>query len=172
MIRDLAGAAAAAAAAVWACWPFAAPVADPIADLIATHSPRHLAAIRAWHYLAPAIPVVGLVSVAIAANRVWLADAGRRPVASARSPWPLAAADPSPALVVGEVHHPVAERTDLIPVAGDPRARPLHGHPHLRRDRLGKTSTYLKVGQDLGGRRALSGDGSALGERIDAHSAA
>ena len=65
---------------------------------------------RAWHYLAPAVAVVGLMSVAVAAGRVWLAGPERRRVVGALPPWPAAATDPAPALVVGEVHHPVAER--------------------------------------------------------------
>ncbi|MCY3842564.1 MAG: hypothetical protein OXH69_03370 [Acidobacteria bacterium] len=73
-----------------------------------THSPRLHAAIRAWHYLAPGVAVLGLWSVAPAAGRVWLGGGGRR-AAGALPLWPVDPADPSPAVVVGEAHHPDAE---------------------------------------------------------------
>ena len=101
---------AAAVAAVWVWWPFPVPGADPVADPIALHSPRLHAAIRAWHYLAPAVAFVGLWSVAVAIGRVWLAGGDRGPVAGRLPPWPGAARDPAPAVVVGEVHQPVDER--------------------------------------------------------------
>jgi len=50
----------------------------PVADLIATHSPRLHAAIRAWHYLAPALAVVGAWSVAASVGLVWLSGGRRR----------------------------------------------------------------------------------------------
>ncbi len=108
-------AAAAAAVAVWLWWPFPAPGADPVADLIAMHSPRLHAAIRAWHYLAPAVAVFGLLSVAVAVGHVWLAGGERRRVAGALPPWPASGTDPAPAVVVGEAHHPVADREAASP---------------------------------------------------------
>ncbi len=113
VMRLLAG--ASAAVAVWVWWPFPVAGADPVADLIAMHSPRLHAAIRAWHYLAPAVAVAGLMSVGVAAGRVWLAGAGRRQAAGVLPPWPLARTDPSPALVVGEAHHPVSDREVASP---------------------------------------------------------
>ena len=113
MIRLLAG--ASAAAAVWAWWPFPAPGADPVADLIAMHSPRLHAAIRAWHYLAPALAVVGAWSVAASVGLVWLAGGRRRPVAGVLPPWPVSRSDAAPAVVVGEVHHPVEDREAASP---------------------------------------------------------
>ena len=107
-------AAAAAGATVWVWWPFPAPGADPVADLIAMHSPRLHAAIRAWHYLAPAVAVFGLMSVAVAIRRVWLAG-GERRVAGVLPPWPAGSDDPSPSLVVGETHHPVSDRETASP---------------------------------------------------------
>ena len=109
MIRVLAG--AAVAAAVWVCWPFPPSGADPVADLIALRSPRPHAAIRAWHYLAPASAFVGLWSAAVAVGRVWFAGGDRSPVAGRLPPWPAGADDPGPSVVVvGEMHHPVDER--------------------------------------------------------------
>ena len=113
MIRLLAG--AFAAAAVWVWWPFPAPGADPVADLIAMHSPRLHAAIRAWHYLAPALAVVGAWSVATSVGLVWLAGGRRRPAAGVLPPWPVSRSDAAPAVVVGEVHHPVEDRETASP---------------------------------------------------------
>ncbi len=113
MMRLLAALAAAAAARLW--WPFPAPGADPVADLIALHSPRLHAAMHVWHYLAPAVAVVMAGSVAVAVGRVWLAGARRGRVVGTLPAWPIKAADPAPALVVGELHHPVAEREVAAP---------------------------------------------------------
>ena len=104
MIRVLAG--AAAAAAVWAWWPFAAPVAD----LIAMHSPIPSRRSAPGTTSRPPSPSWGWSPSPLPRTACGSRTPGRRPVAGAPSPWPLAAADPSPALVVGEVHHPVAER--------------------------------------------------------------
>ena len=102
--------AAAAAGAVWIWWPFPAPGADPVVDLIALHSPRLHAAIRAWHYLAPAVALLGAWSVAVAVGRVWLSGGSGERVVGSLPPWPVDAGDPAPAVVVGEVHHPVTGR--------------------------------------------------------------
>ena len=101
MMRLLAGLAAVVAVRLW--WPFPAPGTDPVVDLIALNSPRL--------HAAPGVAVIGLWSVAVAIGRVWLARGSRRrPVAGVLPPWPLGTADPAPAVVVGEVHHPVDER--------------------------------------------------------------
>ena len=77
MMRLLAALAAVVAVRLW--WPFPAPGADPLADLIALNSPRLHAAIHTWHYLAPAVAAVMAWSVALAVGRVWLAGGARRP---------------------------------------------------------------------------------------------
>ena len=79
------------------------------------HSRRLHAAIRAWHYLAPAVAVFGLMSVAVAVGRVWVAGGERRRAAGVLPPWPVAAADPAPSVVVGEAHHPVSDREAASP---------------------------------------------------------
>ena len=107
--------AAAVAGFWWVWWPFPTPGADPVAGLIALHSPRLHAAIRAWHYLAPAFAAVMAWSIALAVGRVWLPGLGRRRVVGTLPPWPIDAADPAPAVVVGEQHHPVADREVASP---------------------------------------------------------
>ena len=108
MMRLLAGAAVAGAWWVW--WPFPPPGADPVVDLLAVQSPRLHAAIRAWHYVAPALAAVGAWSVAVSVGLVWLGGGRRRPVAGVLPPWPVSRSDAAPAVVVGELHHPVADR--------------------------------------------------------------
>ena len=108
MTRLLVGAMAVAAWWVW--WPFPAPGADPLADLVAFRSPRLLAAVRTWHYLAPGVFVVGAWSVVVAVHRVWFAGGARGSGRGKLPRWPIAAKDPAPAVVVGEVHHPTAVR--------------------------------------------------------------
>ena len=113
MIRLLVAAAVAGIWGVW--WPFPPPGADPVVDLLAAHSPRLHAAVRIWHVLAPALAVVGAWSIAVAVGRVWLVGGPRRPVVGALPPWPVDPQDPAPAVVVGEVHHPVADREVTAP---------------------------------------------------------
>ena len=103
-------AALAVMAVVWIRWPFPAPGADPVVDMIRLNSPRLHTAIRTWHYAAPGVAVILAWSVAVAVGRVWLPGLRRRQARGRLPPWPAGAADPAPAVVVGEVHHPVAVR--------------------------------------------------------------
>ena len=94
----------------WWIVPFPGPGADPVVDLIAARSPWLHEAIRAWHYLAPGVALVGGWSVAQAVGRVWFASRGHARGGGGLPAWPIAASDATPAVVVGEVHHPVALR--------------------------------------------------------------
>ena len=107
--------AAAVAGFWWLWWPFPAPVADPVVGMLSLYSPRLHAAIQAWHYLGPAFAVAGASSVVLAVGRVWLPGLGRRRVTGTLPRWPVDPADPAPAVVVGELHHPVALRESPKP---------------------------------------------------------
>ena len=107
--------AAAVAGFWWVWWPFPTPGADPVVGLIALHSPRLHAAMRAWHYLGPAVAALMAWSIAVAVGRVWLPGLGRRRAAGTLPPWPVDPADPVPAVVVGELHHPVTGREVASP---------------------------------------------------------
>ena len=96
--------------AVWWRWPFPAPGAEPLVDLLAARSPRLFEAIRAWHYTAPGVALVGGWSVGLAVWRVWFTSAAKASGGGGLPSWPIAASDPTPAVVIGEVHHPVALR--------------------------------------------------------------
>ena len=113
MIRVLV--ALAASGIVWVWWPFPAPGTEPVVDLLALNTPRLHAAIRTWHYLAPAVAVLGVWAVAVAVGRVWLDRGPRRRVVGTLPPWPVAADDAAPAVVVGELHHPIADREVAAP---------------------------------------------------------
>ncbi len=99
----------------WLWLPFPAPGAEPVVGLVAGRSPRLHAAVRARYYLAPAVGVVIAWSVAVAAGRVWFAGRRRARVRGRLPAWPAGPADPAPAVVVGEVHHPVAVREVASP---------------------------------------------------------
>ncbi len=94
----------------WVWWPFPPAGADPLADLVAVRSPRLLAAVRAWHYLAPGVFVIGVWSVVVAVHRVWFGGGASGSGKGKLPHWPLAAENPAPAVVVGEVHHPTEVR--------------------------------------------------------------
>ena len=94
----------------WWVVPFPQPGADPVVDLLAARSPLVHEAIRAWHYLAPGVAVVGVWAVSQAVRRVWFASRATAAGEGRLPPWPLAASDATPSVVVGEVHHPVARR--------------------------------------------------------------
>ena len=104
-----------ASGAVWIWRPFPGPGVDPVVDLLALDAPRLHAALHVWHYCFPAVTVLGVWAVAVAVGRVWLDRGPRRRVVGTLPPWPVIASDPAPAVVVGECHHPVADREVAAP---------------------------------------------------------
>ena len=94
----------------WRFLPFPAAGADPVVGLLAGRSPWLYEAVRAWHYLAPGVALVGCWSVMQSVTRVWFASRRRAAGAGTLPPWPLTPGDATPALVLGELHHPVALR--------------------------------------------------------------
>ena len=86
--------------------PFPPPGANQYLDLIASHDPGLLAALRVWHHAWPAVLVVLAGSFALSVWRVWLQPLFR-PTRRGRLPeWPASPADEAPSLVIGELHHP------------------------------------------------------------------
>ena len=94
----------------WRFLPFPAAGADPVVGLLAGRSPLLYEAARLWHYLAPGIALVGAWAVLQGVGRVWFESRSRTGGVGRLPAWPLTRGDPGPALVVGEVHHPVALR--------------------------------------------------------------
>ena len=96
--------------------PFPPLGANPVLDLVHYYTPNFHAAIRAWYYVSPFVVVMlsGLFVMSI--WKVWL-EGRRRDFApfGTLPPWPLDPKQKSPAIVIGEVHHPVVAREIFNP---------------------------------------------------------
>ena len=89
-------------------WPGAFPAADPVAVLVRYHTPNVYRAVVAWYYVAPGVAVLLAGQFLISTSRIWFARMGVRVGLRSRLPtWPLSPSADGPAIVVGEVHHPV-----------------------------------------------------------------
>ena len=95
------------AACAWT-WPGAFPEADPVAVLVRYHTPNVYRAGVAWYYVAPGVAVFLAGQFLLATSRIWFARRGVSVGLRSRLPtWPLSPTADGPAIVVGEVHHPV-----------------------------------------------------------------
>ena len=109
------------AAVGWAGWsfvhrPFPPLDEHPILVLVEYHTPNFFDALVVWYYVTPfaVVMLTGFISVTI--WRVWLE--GRRSDFASFSklpPWPLDPEQKAPAIVIGEVHHPVEAREVFNP---------------------------------------------------------
>ena len=109
------------AAVGWAGWsfvhrPFPPLEEHPILVLVEYHTPNFFDALVLWYYVTPfaVVMLTGFISVTI--WRVWLE--GRRSDFASFSklpPWPLDPQQKAPAIVIGEVHHPVEAREVYSP---------------------------------------------------------
>ena len=107
---------------VWyAVWSFVRrpfPSLDeyPILALVQYHTPDFFTAMVLWYYLTPFVAVMlcGVISVTV--WKVWL-EGRRRDLApfAKLPPWPLSADQKAPAIVIGEVHHPIEAREIFSP---------------------------------------------------------
>ena len=89
-------------------WPGAFPEADPVAVPVRSHTPNVYRAVVAWYYVAPGVAVFLAGQFLISTSRIWFARMGVRVGLRSRLPrWPLSPSADGPAIVVGEVHHPV-----------------------------------------------------------------
>ena len=95
------------AVAAWT-WPGGFPQADPVAVLVRYHTPNVYAVVVAWYYVAPGVAVFLVGQFLISTSRIWFARMGVSLGLRSRLPaWPLSPTADGPAIVVGEVHHPV-----------------------------------------------------------------
>ena len=95
------------AVAAWT-WPGMFPQADPVAVLVRYHTPNVYTAVVAWYYVAPGVAVFLIGQFLISTSRIWFARMGVSLGLRSRLPaWPLSPTADGPAIVVGEVHHPV-----------------------------------------------------------------
>ena len=96
--------------------PFPSLDEHPILALVQYHTPDFFSFMVLWYYLSPFVAVMlcGLISVTV--WKVWL-EGRRRDFApfAKLPPWPLSADQKTPAIVIGEVHHPVEAREIFSP---------------------------------------------------------
>ena len=96
--------------------PFPPLDEHPILALVQFHTPDFFTALLVWYYLSPfvAVMLAGVISVTV--WKVWL-EGRRRDFApfAKLPPWPLSADQKAPAIVVGEVHHPIEAREIFSP---------------------------------------------------------
>ena len=96
--------------------PFPPLDEHPILALVQFHTPDFFSAMLLWYYLSPFVAVMlcGVISVTV--WKVWL-EGRRRDFApfAKLPPWPLSPDQNAPAIVIGEVHHPVEAREIFSP---------------------------------------------------------
>ena len=96
--------------------PFPSLDEHPILALVQYHTPDFFSFMVLWYYLSPFVAVMlcGLISVTV--WKVWL-EGRRRDFApfAKLPPWPLDPKQKAPAIVIGEVHHPVEAREIFSP---------------------------------------------------------
>ena len=96
--------------------PFPSLDEHPILFLVQYHTPDFFSFMVLWYYLSPFVAVMlsGLISVTV--WKVWL-EGRRRDFApfAKLPPWPLDPKQKAPAIVIGEVHHPVEAREIFSP---------------------------------------------------------
>ena len=89
-------------------WPGVFPEADPVAVLVRYHTPTFYAGAVAWYYVAPGVAAFIAGHFLVSTSRIWFARMGvSLGLRSSLPPWPLSPTADGPAIVVGEVHHPV-----------------------------------------------------------------
>ena len=96
--------------------PFPSFDEHPILALVQYHTPDVFTTMLVWYYLSPFVVVMlcGVISVTV--WKVWL-EGRRRDFApfAKLPPWPLSADQQAPAIVIGEVHHPIEAREIFSP---------------------------------------------------------
>ena len=96
--------------------PFPSLDEHPILALVQFHTPDFFSFMVLWYYLSPFVAVMlcGVISVTV--WKVWLEGRRRDFAAFAKlPPWPLDPKQKAPAIVIGEVHHPVEAREIFSP---------------------------------------------------------
>ena len=89
-------------------WPGAFPEGDPVAVLVRYHTPNVYTAVVAWYYVAPGVAAFFAAHLLINTYRILFGRLRGRVGLRANLPtWPLSPTADGPAIVIGEVHHPV-----------------------------------------------------------------
>ena len=89
-------------------WPGPFPEGDPVAVLVRYDTPNFYTAVVAWYYVAPGVAVFLAGQILISAYRIWFARVRVGMGLRAHLPtWPFSPTSDGPAIVIGEVHHPI-----------------------------------------------------------------
>ena len=96
--------------------PFPRLGENPLLDLMDYHTPNFYGWVMLWYYVSPFVTVMLAGLILLSVWKVWFG--GRRrdfaPFATL-PPWPLDPKQKAPAIVIGEVHHPVEAREIFNP---------------------------------------------------------
>ena len=96
--------------------PFPSLDENPVLALVNYHTPNFFSWLVLWYYLSPFVAVMLSGFIAVTVWKVWL-EGRRRDFApfAKLPPWPLDPKQKAPAIVIGEVHHPVEAREIFSP---------------------------------------------------------
>ena len=104
--------------AVWSFVRLPFPMLDenPLLDLMDYHTPNFYGWVMLWYYASPFVAVMLTGLMLMSVWKVWLEGRGRDFATLGGLPvWPLSSRQKAPAIVVGEVHHPVEAREIFNP---------------------------------------------------------
>ena len=96
--------------------PFPSLDENPLLALVNYHTPNFFSWLVLWYYVSPFVAVMLCGLIAVTVWKVWL-EGRRRDFApfAKLPPWPLDPQQKAPAIVIGEVHHPVEAREIFSP---------------------------------------------------------
>ena len=96
--------------------PFPSLDENPLLALVNYHTPNFFDWLVLWYYVSPFVAVMLSGLIAVTVWKVWL-EGRRRDFApfAKLPPWPLDPKQKAPAIVIGEVHHPVEAREIFSP---------------------------------------------------------
>ena len=96
--------------------PFPLLDENPLLDLVDYHTPNFYGWAMLWYYASPFVAVMLAGLILMSVWKVWLEGRGRDFATLGGLPvWPLTPRQKAPAIVVGEVHHPVEAREIFNP---------------------------------------------------------
>ena len=96
--------------------PFPSLDENPLLALVNYHTPNFFDVLVLWYYVSPFVAVMLSGFITVTVWKVWL-EGRRRDFApfAKLPPWPLDPKQKAPAIVIGEVHHPVEAREIFSP---------------------------------------------------------
>ena len=96
--------------------PFPSLDENPLLALVEYHTPNFFDVLVIWYYVSPFVAVMLSGFLAVTVWKVWLEGRRRYFAPFAKlPPWPLDPKQKAPAIVIGEVHHPVEAREIFSP---------------------------------------------------------